>query len=116
MRHHNKNRTLGRTSNQRRALLKSLACSLIRDEKIVTTEAKAKELRPFIERMVTHGKDDSVTSRRFISSRIGSTEMASKLVTDISSKYADREGGYTRIIKLPIRKSDASKMARIEFV
>lgn len=116
MRHHNKNRTLGRNTNQRRALLKSLACSLIRDEKIVTTEAKAKELRPLIERMITHGKNDSVATRRFITSKIGSVEMANKLVSDISSKYQDRSGGYTRIIKLPIRKSDASKMAQIEFV
>lgn len=116
MRHHNKNRTLGRNTNQRRALLKSLVCSLIRDEKIVTTEAKAKELRPFIERMVTHGKDDSVKARRFINSKIGSVEMTDKLISNISSKYQDRNGGYTRIIKLPIRKSDASKMARIEFV
>lgn len=116
MRHHNKNRTLGRPTSQRRALLKSLACSLIRDKKIVTTEAKAKELRPFIERMVTHGKEDTITSRRFISSRLGNVDLTEKLVKEISSKYSAREGGYTRIIKLPIRKSDASKMAQIEFV
>jgi len=116
MRHHNQNRKLGRNSSQRHALLKSLACSLIRDEKIVTTEAKAKELRPFIERIITHGKADSVTSRRFINSKIGNVDMTAKLISEISSKYQERAGGYTRIIKLPIRKSDASKMAQIEFV
>jgi large subunit ribosomal protein L17 len=96
--------------------MKSLACSLIRDERINTTEAKAKEIRPFIEKIVTHGKTDTVSSRRFISSKIGSEELANKLVSEISTKYADRNGGYTRIIKLPLRKTDASKMARIEFV
>jgi large subunit ribosomal protein L17 len=116
MRHHNKNRKFGRTTNQRHALMKSLACSLIRDERINTTEAKAKEIRPFIEKIVTHGKTDTVSSRRFISSKIGSEELANKLVSEISTKYADRNGGYTRIIKLPLRKTDASKMARIEFV
>jgi large subunit ribosomal protein L17 len=116
MRHHNKNRKFGRKSNQRHALLKSLACSLIRDEKIVTTEAKAKELRPFIEKVVTAGKDDSVSSRRLINSRIDNKELTKKLVTEISSKYAERNGGYTRIIKLPLRQSDAAKMAQIEFV
>ncbi len=116
MRHHNKNRTLGRKSNQRRALLKSLTCSLIRDEKIVTSEAKAKELKPLIERMITHAKSDSITSRRFITSRIGNEELANKLVSDIAPKYAETNGGYTRIIKLPLRKSDASKMAQIELI
>jgi large subunit ribosomal protein L17 len=116
MRHHNKNRKFGRVANQRTALMKSLACSLIRDEKIVTTEAKAKELRPFIEKIVTAGKDDSVSSRRLVNSRIGSKEMTNKLVTEISPKYTTRNGGYTRIIKLPLRQSDAAKMAQIEFV
>jgi large subunit ribosomal protein L17 len=116
MRHHNKNRKFGRKTNQRHALLKSLACSLIRDEKIVTTEAKAKELRPFIEKVITHGKNNTVTSRRLIASRIGSKDMANKLVDDISSQYVKREGGYTRIIKLPLRQTDAAKMAQIEFV
>jgi large subunit ribosomal protein L17 len=116
MRHHNANRKFGRPTNQRHALLKSLACSLIRDEKIVTTEAKAKELRPFIEKIVTHGKTDTVTSRRLINSKIGSPEMSKKLVEEISKRYETREGGYTRVIKLPLRKTDAAKMAQIEFV
>lgn len=116
MNHHNKNRKFGRNNNQRKALIRSLVCSLIRDEKIITTEAKAKELRPYIEKIVTHGKQDGLEKRRFIISKIGNKELAKKLFTEISPKYKERAGGYTRIIKLPLRNSDASKMAQIEFV
>jgi large subunit ribosomal protein L17 len=116
MKHHDKNRTLGRNSTQRLALLRSLACSLIRDGRIQTTEAKAKELRPFIEKIVTHAKNDTVTKRRFVISKLNSETQAAKLFKDIAPKYVDQKGGYTRIVKLPIRKSDASKMALIEFV
>lgn len=89
---------------------------MIRDEKIVTTEAKAKELRPFIERTITHAVDGSIAARRLIISTIGNKDLTSKLISDIAPKYKDRKGGYTRIIKLPIRKSDASKMAQIELI
>jgi large subunit ribosomal protein L17 len=116
MKHHDKNRKLGRNSNQRRALLKSLACSLIRDEKITTTEAKAKELRRFIERLTTKASKDDQSTYKFIYSKLGNKTQTSKLIKDIAPKYIERNGGYTRIIKLPIRKSDASKMALIEFV
>ncbi len=116
MRHHNKNRKFGRSQNQRHALIKSLMTSLIRDEKIVTTEAKAKELRPHIERIVTHGKIDTLANRRFAIAKIGSKEMTAKLFAEIAPKYKARTGGYTRIIKLPLRKNDATKMAQIEFV
>jgi large subunit ribosomal protein L17 len=116
MRHHDKNRTLGRNSTQRLALLRSLACSLIREGKIQTTEAKAKELRPFIEKIVTHAKQDTVTKRRFVLSKLGNKTQTANLFKNIAPKYVDRKGGYTRIVKLPIRKSDASKMALIEFV
>lgn len=116
MNHHNKNRKFGRPKNQRVALIKSLMSSLIRDEKIVTTEAKAKELRSHIERVVTHAKNDTVASRRLAVSKIGNKDIVSKLFKDIAPKYKERSGGYTRVIKLPIRKSDAAKMAMIEFV
>ncbi len=116
MKHHDKNRKLGRTRDQRRLLLRSLACSLIRDGKIKTTEAKAKELRPFIEKLVTMAKKDTVTSRRLLTARLGSKLQATNLVTKIAPGYVERKGGYTRVIKLPIRKSDATKMAQIEFV
>lgn len=115
MKHHDRNKKLGRNSNQRRALLKSLACSLIRDNKIKTTETKAKELRRFIERLVTKAKKDTAAFN-FINQKIGNKKQTEKLIKDIAPKYAERNGGYTRIIKLPIRKSDASKMAQIEFV
>jgi len=116
MRHHDKNRKLGRKRNERRALLRSLACSLIRDGKIKTTEMKAKELRPFIEKLVTQAKKNTLTSRRIITSRLGNKTQADNLISNIAPSYEKRNGGYTRIIKLPIRKSDAAKMAQIEFV
>ncbi len=116
MKHHAGMRKLGRERNQRRALLRSLAVNLIRDGRIRTTEAKAKELRPFIERLVTHAKKDTVSARRLVASRLGGEIKSKKLFTDIAPKYTDRQGGYTRVIKLPTRQGDQSKMALIEFV
>ncbi|HMP67146.1 MAG TPA: 50S ribosomal protein L17 [Candidatus Paceibacterota bacterium] len=116
MRHHNRNKKLGRDRDGRRALLKSLMCSLIRYEKIKTTETKAKQLRPYIERIVTKAKIDSVANRRFVLSKIGNKTQMTKLFTKIAPKYIDVKGGYTRITKLPIRLSDSSKMALIEFL
>lgn len=109
-------RKLGRKADERRALLRSLACSLIREGKIKTTEAKAKEVRPFIEKLVTSAKEDTPSKRRFVLSKLQNKTQTSRLFKDFAPKYSDRSGGYTRIIKLPIRKSDASKMALIEFV
>jgi large subunit ribosomal protein L17 len=116
MRHHNANRKFGRVAKQRDALLRALASSLIIHEKIKTTEAKAKEVRPFVEKLITKGKNDTVASRRLIISRLGSEQVAEKLVKDISARYKERSGGYTRIVKLPKRISDASPMAIIELV
>ncbi len=118
MKHRTSTRKLGRVTKQRTALLRSLAISLIKHGKIKTTEAKAKELRPYIEKIVTKGKTDSVTSRRLISSQLGSggTIALKKLIGEISPKYKDRNGGYTRIIKLPKRMGDGGSMAIIEFV
>jgi len=117
MRHHNKNRKFGRETNQRRALLRSLALSLIIRKKIKTTEAKAKELRPYIEKIITQARTNTLNSRRIILSRLfNQVEEVKKLFDEIAPKYKDRKGGYTRIIKLPPRKSDGSRMAIIEFV
>jgi large subunit ribosomal protein L17 len=115
MRHGNHNRKFGRPTNQRKALMKSLAYSLILKGKIKTTEAKAKELRPFVEKLVTVGKKDTLASRRILESRVG-PEAAKKISTSLSKDYKDRTGGYTRITKMIRRSSDGSKMAVIEFV
>ncbi len=116
MRHHNVNRKFGLERNQRKALLKSLANNLILREKITTTEAKAKELRPFIEKLITKGKEQTVASKRLVVSRLGVQLRARKLSDILAKKYKDRNGGYTRIVKLARRKRDGSKMAIIEFV
>jgi len=95
--------------------MKSLAFNLVTKEKIKTTEARAKELRPFIEKFVTRAKTDNLANRRLLIARLGQ-QTAKKLFSKIAPKYKDKNGGYTRIIKLSQRKGDASKMAIIEFV
>jgi large subunit ribosomal protein L17 len=118
MMHHNKNRKLGRPRDQRKALLRSLALALISKEKITTTEAKAKELRPFIEKLVSMAKKNTLASRRLVISRLFNQEKpAKKLIEVIAPRYGKRVGGYTRVLKLSARrKGDASKIAVIEFV
>ncbi len=117
MRHHYKGRSLGRPTNQRRALLRSLARSLIIHEKISTTEAKAKELRPFVERLITYGKSGTVASRRLAISRLGGDEdSVKKLFSSIAPRYSDRNGGYTRIVKRAKTASDGRKTAYIALV
>lgn len=117
MRHHNNIRKFGRSKNQRNALLKGLALSLIAHGKIETTEAKAKELRPFIEKLITKANVGTLSSRRIVIGRLYNlTKEATKLIDEIAPKYKGQNGGYTRIIKLPRRLGDASKMAVIEFI
>jgi len=116
MNHHDANRKFGRTHNGRRALMKGLAVSLVRDGKIMTTEAKAKELRPFIEKMITRARTGGLLSRRLLVARLGSEVSAEKLVKEIAPRYTGRDGGYTRITKLAPRAGDASSMAVIEFI
>ncbi len=117
MRHHHKGRTFGRPKNQREALLRSLARSLVIHERISTTEAKAKELRPFVEKLVTRAKDDTVANRRIVSSRTHDADVVKKLFTDIAPRYKTRDGGYTRIVKRTQRgANDARKLAYIAFV
>jgi large subunit ribosomal protein L17 len=115
MRHHNANRKFGRVTKVRKALVNSLARSLVLHGKIETTEAKAKELRPFVEKLVTRGKTATIPARRIIGTKIGPA--AAKILIDtLSKKYADQKGGYTRIIKSKRRMSDGSKMAIISFI
>ena len=117
MQHAKKNRTLGRTRRGRSALLRGLAVSLIEKGQIKTTEAKAKELRPFAERLVTYGKKASVASRRQAASALGEPKdlIIKKLFDEIAPKYNERDGGYTRIIKSG-RTPAGRDEAVIEFV
>lgn len=97
--------------------MRSLARSLILHDKIKTTEAKAKALRPFIERLITKSKDGSVAARRLILSRLGGSKVATtKLFDTLAPKYKERNGGYTRVTKVGTRVGDAAKEAIIEFV
>jgi len=111
----NKLHKIGRNREQRKALLRSLSNDLITRGAINTTEAKAKALKPFVERMVTHAKKGSLASRRYVL-RFLTQGATHKLFDEIAPSYADRVGGYTRIIKAPVRTSDVSKMAIIELV
>jgi len=115
MNHHKKTRKFGRVKKVREGLMKSLALSLISKGKIKTTDAKARELRPMVEKMVTKGKLGTIASRRALVASVGVIG-AEKIVKDVAPKYVDRKGGYTRITKLPARLSDGSLMAVIEFV
>lgn len=116
MRHHNVNRKFHRETDQRRALLKSLAGNLILRGKIKTTEAKAKEIRSFVEKLITRGKTDTVSAKRVLIAKLGSVQKANKVIKEIAPRYVERAGGYTRITKLPPRISDGSKMAIIELI
>lgn len=112
-----KGKIFARPSNQRRALMRSLARAMVLEERISTTEAKAKALRPFIERLITHAKKNTVASRRLVQSRLHDTEATQKLCVTIAPRYAERAGGYTRIIKRTKRgANDARKLAYISFV
>ncbi len=116
MRHHDRNRKLGRVKRQRTALLRSLARSLILTEGIVTTSAKAKALRPFVERLITAGKKADLASRRDGSRQLGDSRAAIKKLHELASRYTKRTGGYTRIVLLGRIGKRPGEMARIELV
>jgi len=116
MRHRNKTIKLGRTADHRRALLANQVCALIQHQRIKTTLAKAKAVRPLAERMVTLGKNGSVHARRRALAVLRQKNVVKKLFNDIAQRSAERNGGYTRIIKLGARKSDSARMAFIEWV
>ncbi len=118
MRHSNVNRKFGRPANQRKAFINSLAQALILRGKIKTTVPRAKEIRPYVEKLVTRAKNPTLANRRIISARLGTEDarVAAKLIDTIAPKYQDRAGGYLRITKTNIRLSDAAPQAVIEFV
>ena len=116
MRHRKKGRNLSRSPSHRKAVLRNLATSLFQHERITTTTAKAKELRPYAERLITLAKRGDLHARRLVGRRIGDREVLGKLFDDIGPRYSERPGGYTRILKLGNRKGDAAEMALIELV
>ena len=119
MRHQKKGRKLNRTASHRKALFSNLAASLVIHKKIRTTDAKGKELRTYIERLVTYAKRGDVHGRRLIQKRITGKrgrEIANILIHDIAPAYADRHGGYTRLTKLNNRKNDNAPVSLIEFI
>lgn len=116
MRHRKKGRNLSRSPSHRRALLRNMATSLFRHERITTTTAKAKELRPYAERLITLAKRGDLHARRLVARRIADREVLGKLFDDIGPRYVERPGGYTRILKLGNRRGDAADMALIELV
>lgn len=117
MKHHKRTRTLGRTKRQREALLRGLARSLILEGGITTTVAKAKELRPFVERLVTASKANTLQSKRLVAQRLGtSTEATKKLHEELAPRFNARAGGYTRITLLGRIGKRIGESARIEFV
>ena len=109
-------RTFGRNSSRRKALFQALAISLIEHEGIKTTLPKAKELRSFIEPLITLAKDDSLSNRRLAFSKIRNKSAVGKLFSDLGPRFKDRPGGYSRIIKIGFRKGDAAPIAFIELV
>src|SRR5499427_202029 len=116
MRHQKKTIKLGRTADHRRALLANQVCALIQHQRIKTTLAKAKAVRPLAERMVTLGKNGSIHSRRTALAVLRQKSVVKKLFDDIAQRSSERNGGYTRIVKLGARKSDSARMAFIEWV
>lgn len=116
MRHHSKVKKFNRSKSARVGLMKSLAVSLFDKERITTTEAKAKALRPYAEKLITHARNESVAGTRFIISKIGDNVGSHKLRKEIGPRFKDQNGGYTRIMKMPKRAKDASPMAVIELV
>ena len=116
MRHRVGGRKLQRTSSHRAALFRNMAAALIKHEQITTTLAKAKELRPYTEKLVTLAKKGGLSNRRLAHARLLDDKQLVKLFDTLAERYKDRNGGYIRIVKAGIRMSDAASMAIIEFV
>ena len=116
MRHKMGQRKLGRTSAHRIAMLRNMAAALIKHEQITTTTPKARELRPYLEKLITLGKKGGLSNRRLAHARLLDDAQLTKLFSVLAERYADRNGGYTRIIKAGYRASDAAPIAVIELV
>ncbi|MBU2082368.1 50S ribosomal protein L17 [Patescibacteria group bacterium] len=115
MKHLKKNRKFGRTADYRKAFLSNLVNSLILKERIKTTEARAKEIRPILEKMISAAKRETVANRRLLLKKLA-IKPVNKLFKDLAPRFIERHGGYLRILKIANRKNDGAKMAMIEFV
>jgi len=116
MRKQKKGRKFSRKRGQRKAFLKSITLALLKYEKIRTTEARAKEVSPLVQKLITKAKSGKLSSIRALNSFLGSKDIVKKLISDIAPRYKSKKGGYVRIIKLGPRKSDGAKMAIIELI
>ena len=116
MRHGFRGRRFNRTAEHREAMFANMAAALIKHEQIVTTLPKAKDLRPVVEKLVTLAKTGGLSNRRLADARLGDDAQLIKLFDVLAARYADRQGGYTRVVKAGFRRSDATAMAIIEFV
>jgi large subunit ribosomal protein L17 len=116
VRHHRAGKKLGRDSAHRKALYANLACSLIEHGRIRTTEAKAKAVKPFAEQMITLGKRGDLSARRQAVAELRSQDVVKRLFDDVAPRFADRPGGYSRIVKLGPRQGDAADMVYLELV
>lgn len=109
-------RKLGRKTDARMAMLRGMVTAFLENGKMMTTETRAKEIRPLVEKMITLGKDNTLHARRQVMQFVTKKDVSYKLFAEIAPKYADRNGGYTRIIKAGVRRGDAAPMAIIELV
>lgn len=116
MHHKDKNKKFGRERKVRTGFLRSLARNLVLNGRIITTEARAKAIRPIVEKMVTCAKQDTVANRRLISARLGNDAQATKKLFEMAPTYASRQGGYLRIVRVAVRPGDGAVRAYIGFV
>ena len=116
MRHLKAGRKLNRTSSHRKAMFANLAMSIVEHERVKTTLPKAKEVRAYVERLITYGKRGDLHGIRLIAKKVNNKDLVMKIVNDLAVQYKDRSGGYTRVLKLGPRKGDNAEMAIIEFV
>jgi len=116
MRHRKKSKKLHRGTSHRRALLRNLTISLILHKKLITTIAKAKYFRPFVEKLITIGKNKNLSTRRQLIKELNNEKVAKKILEEVSPKYIERKGGYTRIIKIGFRKGDNAEIVQIELI
>lgn len=117
MRHRKKGKKFHRKRGERKSFLRNLVLNFVRSGKIETTESRAKAIRPIVERLISHAKKQTLAARRLILSRVHNEGIATKIFEELGPRYAERKGGYTRIVKLgKVRKRDGARLARIELV